>query len=96
MFRRGSGLLSFSSGVSDSEGLSYYGDKRIAEELNTRATVSPLRNELISAGLIAYKDGIYQVLGLQHEIKEEHKGTFTSVCKVSDVLSSILGGMKNG
>lgn len=90
------GFYLFLLGVSDSEGLSYYGDKRIAEELNSRATVSSLRNELISAGLIAYRDGIYQVLGLQHEIKEEHKGSFTSVCKVSDVLSSILGGMKNG
>ena len=90
------GFYLFLLAVSDAEGLSYYGDKRISLELGiSEDSVSELRRELISARLIAYKDGIYQLLNLQ-EVKEEHQSSFTGVCKASDVVAMLLGGVKNG
>ena len=88
------GFYLFLLGVSDAEGLSYYGDRRLSEELNCKAGIPSLRNELVNAGLLAYRDGIYQLLGL-HEIREE-KSSFSGACKVSDVISNILGEIKNG
>lgn len=87
------GFYLFLLGVSDSEGLSYYSDRRITQELNNKTDISKLRDELISSELLAYRDGMYQVLGLQ---VEEKRSSFSGTCKISDVLSSVLGGMKNG
>ncbi len=88
------GLYLFLLAVSDSEGLSYYGVKRISRELGiSEDSVSELRRELISARLIAFRDGIYQVLELD-KIKGE-QSSFTGMCKASDVVAALLGGMKN-
>ena len=90
------GFYLFLLAVSDAEGLSYYGDQRVSQELGiSEGSVSELRRELISARLIAYKEGIYQILNLER-VKDEHQSSFTGVCKASDVAAKILGGMRNG
>jgi len=90
------GFYLFLLAVSDAEGLSYYGDKRISLELGiSEDSVSELRLELISARLIAYRIGIYQLLGLD-KVKDEKESSFTGLCKASDVVAVLLGGMNNG
>ena len=90
------GFYLFLLAVSDAEGLSYYGDQRVSQELGiSEGSVSELRRELISARLIAYKDGIYQLLNLERA-KDEYQSAFSGVCKASDVVAMLLGGVKNG
>ena len=89
------GLYLFLVAVSDSEGLSYYGDKSICREINcSEESVSLLRKELISAGLIAYDGKIYQVLGLAEALYEsavQCKGTHS----ISEMLEKMFGGESN-
>jgi hypothetical protein len=91
------GFYLFLLAVSDSEGLSYYGDKRISLEINrAEESILSLRKELISAGLIAFRGGMYQVLDLGLELKEsvrktEIKGTHS----MNDILESMFGGCGN-
>lgn len=92
------GLYLFLVTVSDSEGLSFYGDRKLSEELNCpEESVVRLRSRLISAGLIAYRDGIYQVLELGIEVcTPPEDDEFKDICTVSDALAKLLGGQKNG
>lgn len=91
------GLYLFLIAVSDSEGLSYYGDKRISLEINcTQELVLSLRRELISAELIAFSNRIYQVLDLGHspakvQIKQEIQG----VHSMNDILEKMFGDSDN-
>jgi len=52
--------------VGDHEGLSYYSTAGIEKYLNVNSqrTIGSCRRELIKSGLIAYLDGLYQVLDL--------------------------------
>lgn len=89
------GLYLLLLAVSDSEGLSYYGDRRIAEELNCeREYVPEYRKTLILAELIVYKEGIYQLLELgipsSFELPESNSD---GVYKVGDIIKKMLGGM---
>ena len=49
--------------VADRDGLSWYSDRRICE-LTPLREVASCRNILIDADLIAFEDGVYQVLSL--------------------------------
>ena len=49
--------------VGDSQGLSYYSNNGISKLL-TLKSVSSCRQELIQSGLLAYAEGVYQVLEL--------------------------------
>lgn len=53
--------------VSNSDGVSFYSDERLCEvlEIQHRHELTGARNELVARDLIAFKDGIYQVLNLQ-------------------------------
>ena len=52
--------------VADAEGLSYYSDSSIGKYLTMHLqTVRKARRELGIAGLIAYQEPLYQVLGLE-------------------------------
>lgn len=55
--------------VSNRDGVSFYSDERLAEILEIRHAheLTGARNELIDRGLIAFEDGIYQVLDLPPE-----------------------------
>jgi hypothetical protein len=52
--------------VSNQDGLSFYSDERIWEILEIRHghELTGARDELVARDLIAFKDGIYQVLDL--------------------------------
>jgi hypothetical protein len=52
--------------VSNHDGVSFYSDARLAELLDIRFPheLKAARNELVARDLIAYEDGIYQVLDL--------------------------------
>ena len=52
--------------VSNRDGVSFYSDMRLGELLEVchAHELASARNELASRDLIAYKDGIYQVLDL--------------------------------
>jgi hypothetical protein len=52
--------------VSNREGVSLYSDTRMADFLDTRhlRELTSARDELVARNLIAFKDGIYQVLEL--------------------------------
>ena len=52
--------------VSNRDGVSFYSDERLGELLEVCHTheLASARNELVARGLIACKDGIYQVLDL--------------------------------
>jgi len=52
--------------VADAQGLSYYSDSSLGKYLTMRPqTVKKARSELGIAGLIAYQEPLYQVLGLE-------------------------------
>lgn len=91
------GLYLFLVTVSDSEGLSYYGERRIAQELNCpEERVAILRSDLIAANLIAYKNGIYQVLELSEQKSEYFKNETNVPVKAGDVVMAMLERMKHG
>lgn len=52
--------------VSNKDGVSFYSDERLWEVLEIRHSheLTGARNELVARDLIAFKDGIYQVLDL--------------------------------
>jgi hypothetical protein len=52
--------------VSNQDGVSFYSDQRLAEVLEVRYPheLTGARNELVARGLIAFEQGIYQVLDL--------------------------------
>jgi hypothetical protein len=52
--------------VSNRDGVSFYSDQRLAEILDIRHAheLTGARNELMDRGLIAFAEGIYQVLDL--------------------------------
>jgi len=74
--------------VGDHEGLSYYGDESIIKHLNLNSSsnVKSYRKELEKNGLIAYLNGMYQVLGLESDnvIKDlKRDGVNNSTSRVS-------------
>jgi hypothetical protein len=52
--------------VSNRDGVSFYSDERLGEllEIRHRHELTGARNELVARDLIAFKNGIYQVLEL--------------------------------
>ena len=59
--------------VSNRDGVSFYSDERLAEILDIRHghELTGARGELMARGLIAFEEGIYQVLDLP---PEPHRG----------------------
>lgn len=64
------GLYLFLITVGDADGLSYYSDRSIGNELSVDATrLNALRAQLTRADLIAYKKPLYQVLSLNQAVQ---------------------------
>jgi hypothetical protein len=81
--------------VADAEGVSYYADAAIARHLNLDAlALSPARQQLIQADLIAYQKPLYQVLALP----EDPRALASTAprpgqpCSVGDILRRALEG----
>ena len=91
------GLYLFLLTVSDSEGLSFYGDKSISMEINCSTdSVACLRRELVKAGLIAYRNRIYQVLDLSKpETVSAGKSEIEGTHSMNDILEKMFGGTDN-
>ena len=79
--------------VSDSQGLSYYGDVSLSRILHLDAhQVCAARQQLIDCHLVAYQKPLCQVLSLDldsHETSGPRVGTAIST---GDLLRKILGG----
>ena len=89
------GLYLFLVAVSDSEGLSYYGDKSICREIScTEEEVSCLRKELISAGVIAFDGKVYQVLDLAEDLQEAIPPA-EGMHSINEMLEKMFGGDSN-
>lgn len=78
--------------VGDQQGLSYYSDRSVSNRLTmTGAVLSQTRNELIQAGLIAYRDPLYQVLSLK-PIKPV-RTQLEDPLAVGKILKQLAGGV---
>jgi hypothetical protein len=56
--------------VGDEEGLSYYADRTLARLLSLHEdSVAEARRQLVAAGVLAYEPPLYQVLGLDEEVR---------------------------
>ncbi len=89
---RALGLYLFLLSVSDSEGLSFYGVRSISREININGNeLDELRRELLDAGLVAYRDGIYQVLDLGgvNKVKPDSP-VYDGSKKVSEILEQMF------
>lgn len=73
--------------VGDHEGLSYYGDERIKKNIsfNSSSDVKSCRKELEKNKMIAYLDGLYQVLDLEADDCSEQR--FTEAVKRGSAVS---------
>ena len=78
--------------VSDSQGLSYYSDKTAARLLSlSQPELRQARNNLLSAGLIAYQAALYQVLSLEPTLNSEPSTPRTGqTLPISAILRQIL------
>lgn len=74
--------------VSDSKGLSYYGDKSIMRVLSMEQTdFENARIELINQNMIAWKKPLYQVLSLEPPKADKKRPKNEMTC-ISDILKS--------
>ncbi len=88
---RALGLYLFLLSVSDSEGLSFYGVRSISREININGNeLDELRRELLDAGLVAYRDGIYQVLDLDVSKVKQDETAYDGSKKVSEILEQMF------
>lgn len=81
----GLALYLFLVTVADAQGLSYYGDRRCAENLGMDIpTLRAARRSLIEAGLIAYDCPLYQVLSLDRASTPElpRRGEVQSLAQI--------------
>lgn len=78
--------------VADSQGLSYYSDKTAARLLSlSQQELRQARNNLLSAGLIAYQAPLYQVLSLEPTLNSEPSVPRTGqTLPISAILRQIL------
>jgi hypothetical protein len=78
--------------VADSQGLSYYSDKTAARLLSlSQQELRQARNNLLSAGLIAYQAPLYQVLSLEPTLSSEPSVPRTGqTLPISAILRQIL------
>ena len=89
--------------VCDAEGLSYYAGRSLCERLNMNAAaLQEARNELLSAGLIAYEHPLYQVLALEplcprqpvRSARPSLPSATGEAVSIGQVLQTILGGVR--
>ena len=80
--------------VADAEGLSYYSDSTAAGLLSMEpGTLRRARAELVSAGLIAHRKPLYQVLSLDPFSREPEQSTprGNGPARIGDILKGMMG-----
>jgi len=82
--------------VADAHGLSYYSDAAISRHLCLEASqLATVRQQLVSAQLVAYQKPLYQVLALPEPASKGAPPTDSrrgQVQSVADILRQALGG----
>jgi len=80
--------------VGDAEGLSYYSDSAVARLISLDGPgVRDARRELLSAGLIAYRKPLYQVLSLERPASIQSASKRSNRCaSIADILRTAAGG----
>ncbi|MBV5328468.1 MAG: hypothetical protein JZU65_12685 [Chlorobium sp.] len=77
--------------VSDTRGLSYYGDATLQKRLGLDAhRLVAARGALAQQGLIAFSKPLYQVLALDH--RREMAATTGEPCSIGQILRQVMGG----
>ncbi len=83
-------LYVFLISVGDKDGLSYYGDDRIAGLLRmTEAGVVQARDELQFHDLVAYQFPLYQVLALP---QPQNRASTSTPTAIGDIMREVLAG----
>ena len=87
--------------VCDAEGLSYYAERSLCERLNmSEEALRKARNELLSAGLLAYEQPLYQVLSLDSSRPVERRPCprprqgAAEPAAIGAVLQQLMGGVR--
>lgn len=83
--------------VGDAEGMSYYSDSTVAKLLSLSTLVlKVVRNELVEAGLIAYKKPLYQVLSLDRQISVQQGAPKrqNDCASIGEILRRVAGGVE--
>lgn len=82
-------LYLFLVAVADKDGLSFWGDARLAGTLKlTAAELARTRDGLVRAGLVAYERPLYQVLDLTPVPAAPREGRATSLAEILAKLAS--------
>ena len=82
-------LYFFLVAVADKDGLSYWGDPRLAGSLKLPAAeIARARDGLVHHGLVAYERPLYQVLDLTPQRTAPREGTATSLGDILRQLAS--------
>jgi hypothetical protein len=79
--------------VADAQGLSYYSDAAVARWIKLEhAALVAARAQLIAAGLLAYRQPLYQLLALPRPEQTRPTSRSGQVCSVGDLLRQLTGG----
>ena len=82
-------LYLFLVAVADKDGLSFWGDARVAGTLKLPlGELARARDELLRAGLVLHERPLYQVLDLAPTASAPRDGTTTSVADILRQLAS--------
>jgi hypothetical protein len=86
-------LYLFLATVADSQGLSYYSEASICQWLHVdRARLQAIRQQLITAGLLAYQKPLYQLLALPKPEALAEEPRTGQIRSVGELLRKIAGG----
>ena len=86
-------LYLFLATVADSQGLSYYSDASICQWLQVdQIRLRTIRQQLITAGLLAYQKPLYQLLALPKPVVLVEEPRTGQVRSIGELLRKVAGG----
>lgn len=86
-------LYLFLATVADSQGLSYYSDASVCRWLESDlAALQVMRQQLITAGLLAYQKPLYQLLALPKPVVLVEEPRTGQVRSIGELLRKVAGG----
>jgi hypothetical protein len=86
-------LYLFLATVADSQGLSYYSDASVSRWLEIDLTgLAAIRQQLTTAGLLAYQKPLYQLLALPKPVALVEEPRTGQVRSIGELLRKVAGG----
>jgi hypothetical protein len=86
-------LYLFLATVADSQGLSYYSEASICQWLRIDQTpLQTIRQQLITAGLLAYQKPLYQLLALPKPVVLVEEPRTGQIRSIGELLRKVAGG----